>query len=377
MFGRNTHKQLLDATINEKFDYFDKKALSHNKLSRTLNDVKNSILVNKSDSIVLIIGPTGVGKTTLRQRYQQALVDKFDPVQFPGRIPFGSLQLPSPDDGKYNWRDTYMRSLLLMDDPLPHKKQAPRYEENYSGNGSPIRRNYKSKSDWQLAWENCLVYRKPEVFIFDEAQHLLKVGSGKQLLNQIDHIKSISDSTDVPMILIGTYELLDLIELSAQIIRRTSDFYFHRYRADNELDQAEFLNVLFSFQQYMPVHNTPNLVGLYELLYERSAGCIGILKSWLNRALFIALNNNETSLSQKIIEGTALRKSKVKKIAMELLEGESRCEESDDIDLKIMLKMRTSEFFAENPISATVKDSNKNYKSTPFKRNPHRDPVNA
>ncbi len=40
----------------------------------------------------------------------------------------------------------------------------------------------------------------------------------------------------------------------------------------------------------MPVEETPNLIPYWEYCYERTLGCIGILKNWLTRALKDALD---------------------------------------------------------------------------------------
>src|SRR5262249_45006064 len=44
-------------------------------------------------------------------------------------------------------------------------------------------------------------------------------------------------------------------------------------------------SVLLTFQRYLPVPEEPDLVGWWERLYEGCLGCVGVLKSWLNRAL--------------------------------------------------------------------------------------------
>ena len=57
----------------------------------------------------------------------------------------------------------------------------------------------------------------------DEAQHLKKFASGRRLLDQMDILKSLASLTDTIHVLIGTYELLGLADLSAQLNRRSRE----------------------------------------------------------------------------------------------------------------------------------------------------------
>ena len=131
----------------------------------------------------------------------------------------------------------------------------------------------------------------------DEAQNLGKVASGRKLRDQTDCLKSLANLGKTRFLLSGTYELLMLRNLSAQLCRRTLDIHFPRYRAEVEQDIRAFKSVVQTFQRYLPLAETPDLLECWDLCYERSIGCVGILKDWLSRTLSAVLERDDMALT--------------------------------------------------------------------------------
>jgi len=132
-----------------------------------------------------------------------------------------------------------------------------------------------------LRWvlEQCLRQRHVGVCLIDEAQHLKRLASGRRLLDQMDTLKSLAALTGTMHVLIGTYELLGLTNLSAQLSRRSIEIHFGRYRADLDKDRLAFKSVLLTFQRHLPLSEEPDLVGSWERLYEGSLGCVASSKA--------------------------------------------------------------------------------------------------
>jgi len=103
--------------------------------------------------------------------------------------------------------------------------------------------------------------------MIDEAQHLAKIASGRRLLDQLD-------------------------------------------------------------AQQLPLAEMPDLANDWEFLYERSIGCVGVLKQWLVRSLSAVLRQGEATLSRRILESQALSVSQIDKILSEASEGEMRLTDS-------------------------------------------------
>ena len=71
-------------------------------------------------SLVMVLGPTGVGKTTLRTKVEQLLLQNMPPDS--GRLPFVSVEVPPPHSGRFRWRDYFSRLLAAMNEPLIYAK---------------------------------------------------------------------------------------------------------------------------------------------------------------------------------------------------------------------------------------------------------------
>ena len=56
--------------------------------------------------------------------------------------------------------------------------------------------------------------------------------SGRRLLDQMDNLKSLANMTNTVHVLIGTYDLLGLMNSSAQLSRRSIEIHFPRYHAE-------------------------------------------------------------------------------------------------------------------------------------------------
>ena len=161
-------------------------------------------------------------------------------------------------------------------------------------------------AEYRHAVEQALRFRRPAAVMIDEAQHLSKMASGRRLLDQLDVVKSIANQTRIVHVLFGTYDLLSFRNLNGQLSRRSLDVHFPRYRAESASERQVFVNVLGSFANHMPLPEQPDLAGEWEFLYERSIGCIGILKQWLTRALHSVLRRNGNTIVRKDLEAQAL-----------------------------------------------------------------------
>lgn len=101
-------------------------------------------------------------------------------------------------------------------------------------------------------------------------------------------------------LLAGTYDLLGITKLGAQLSRRSKKIHFPRYQADNAEDFNEFKKLLRTFQKYLPLREEPDLVSHTDYFYDQCLGCIGMLKAWLYRALAAALEQNQYTINEDL-----------------------------------------------------------------------------
>src|SRR5436190_2530905 len=315
----------------KRLEHFRNFTMSHPRLVEARDVLAVAIDGAAPGSLVLVLGPTGVGKTTLRMKVENLLMQQMAPAMAadPGRLPFVSIEVVPPDTGRFRWRDYFSRLLAAMNEPLIDFK-------TMRGAGctqalSTLPSSILGGKEMGYAVEQALRHRHPPVVFVDEAQHLARIASGRRLSDQLDVIKSIANRTETVHVLLGTYELLAFRNLSAQLSRRSMDLHFQRYRADSAEDRQVFRSVLLTFQKQLPFAETKtDLMAMWEFLYERSVGCVGILKEWLMRACVRAIKHGATTLSLEHLEKTALSISQCEKVLAESREGETRLNDDQD-----------------------------------------------
>ena len=139
---------------------------------------------------------------------------------------------------------------------------------------------------------------------------------------QLDFLKSLAILTNTVYVLAGTYELLTLDTLSAQLGRRSIVAHFPRYQATNKDNVRAFKTVLQAFQRHLPVEETPDLVSGWQDCYACTAGCIGLLKEWLLKALTEALETKAKTISPEILAHHAPSLAHREQMMTEIEEGE-------------------------------------------------------
>jgi energy-coupling factor transporter ATP-binding protein EcfA2 len=307
-----------------RLEHFRAYTVAHPRLIEARDQLMDAIRDSEPNTLVLVFGPTGVGKTTLRLKAEQTLVDEFrtDADVDRERIPLVSAEAVAPESGNFSWSDHFKRLLRQMNEPLvEHKQRRP----VMSGTEEPFQAGPRTRTeDYRYALEQALLYRRPTAVMIDEAQHMAKMASGRRLLDQLDVIKSIANRTGTVHVLFGTYDLLAFRNRGGQVSRRSVDLHFPRYRAEDTSDRRVFLNVLHSFRQQLPLPEEFDLVSHWEYLYERSVGCVGVLKQWLVKALCGALRAGRSGLTLRDLERTGLSVAQCEKMLSEAAEGEAR-----------------------------------------------------
>src|SRR6266568_8967492 len=247
-------------TKEERLQAF-KRLIAHPHLETADKALRRAIQEPGGASIINVFGPARVGKSTMMNHVFRTIILEMLPLlqQDRERIPLLRMSPRPPLSGYFNWKDFFQVGLVAFDEPLIEHKIAhdPGDDEELTGlaraEGSRIKRKPPegTKDALRQSFATTTKRRRPVAIFVDEAQHLDKVSSHQQRQNQVDCIKSLADETGTIFVLIGTYELLPLRNLSAQLIGRSLDIHFPRYRtAAREL--AQFKNILRTFQDALP-----------------------------------------------------------------------------------------------------------------------------
>ncbi|MGH9967928.1 MAG: AAA family ATPase [Pyrinomonadaceae bacterium] len=368
-----------------RYGYFRSYTVAHPKLKEANDSLNDAIREAIPGSLILVCGPAGVGKTTLRLRTEQRIVTEMlkELEADPGRFAVVGIEAIPPDFGNFNWKDFYKRLLKKLDEPcIDYKIKPSGRNGNHSAFQAANTGPTAAGAELRQVTEQVLKHRRPKTLLVDEAQHLAKMSSGRKLQDQLDSIKSLANTTEIPIVLIGTYELLSFRNLSAQLSRRSVDVHFRRYRAEQNDEMKTFKNVLWSFQRHLPLSEEPDLVGDWDYFYERSVGCVGVLKDWITRALAKALKDGGKTLTHKHLERSALSVSQCEKMLADVVEGEMLLEETKEARARLRRRMGLEPKFTKasengNGLSegGEKKAAATRKRRRPGERNPKRDPI--
>jgi hypothetical protein len=308
---------------DERIAKFDAQVLAHPVIESVYNAVQG-LIQRPVVPIIEVVGPTGVGKSTLLKKLRAEILKQFGDamIKNPGLIPVIFVELKSPENGTFHWGDFYGRFLKAAGEPLIEHKSLRIVDAE-----SPEHRK-KIGNFTELRWavEQCIRNRGTIIVILDEAQHLTKVANARRLQDQMDTIKSLASLSGVQFVMVGTYELLTLLNQNGQLARRTRCIHFRRYRFDEPADRQAFLNLLAMFESRLPLKADGLLIKNLEYIYEHCLGGVGILKDWLKLASIHGIDAHRDSLEMRDLEATALTQDSLLQILQEILEGEGSIE---------------------------------------------------
>lgn len=321
--------ELLKQPPDARLAYFRSLTIAHPLLLQVYDDLRCAIRDSPPGSIILVQGPAGVGKTTLLQKVEKDFREQLMPelLENVERLPLVRIEAVAPESGNFNWKDYFRRLLIALEEPesLIDRKVMPDHREaEQNGNQRLISNSHAVSSSLRHAVEQTLRLRRPQAVLVDDAQHLTIMGSGRKLLDQINIIKSVANLTQTTHVLTGTYELMTLRHLNGQLSRRSVDIEFTRYLSDNPEHRQSFINCLWTFQHQLPLAKTPDLVKDWDYFYERSIGCIGVLKDWLTRALAVALESGGETLGARDLQCRALSVTQCARMLAEVVDGERK-----------------------------------------------------
>ncbi|MBH8578327.1 AAA family ATPase [Nostocaceae cyanobacterium CENA369] len=369
--------ELLESPTEKRLNFFKNPDITfiHRNLKIAFQKTQRIILEPAGASIILVIGPSGVGKSTLlRLLYKKIIEESTAKMERnPGWIPMVCVEARAPGKGTFRWKSFYEIILKAVDEP--EIQQKIKYDDNgirRDSDGKLVITTRRTTEDaLRLAMEKALIYRKPYTLAVDEFQHIGKMAGVELLQAHMDCVKSAVNITKVPWTGFGTYQLLDFVELSTQLSRRTKIIHFPRYSLEFDEDIKEFKRILEYLQHRMAFSETPPLRQKYwEFCYERSIGTIGTLKDWLAEAYDLALSENAKTLSLEHLKETAKKDYECENMALEAIKGEEKLNDSKQKsnNLRIILGLEKG----KNQKSETSKFGRN---TNPFKRNPKRDRI--
>ena len=168
----------------------------------------------------------------------------------------------------------------------------------------------------------------PKVVVLDEAQHTVKVPSARSVADQLDVIKDCVHRTRATHVLVGTYELSAMVAPNDQLARRSRVVHFAPYRSSDPDHRSAFQAVFAQLVRELPLDAPAET---WDALREHlsdvfigSAGCVGILKDWLDNALLAVSATGRRVIDWPTMERTRLPEQALFAIANAIWEYRGR-----------------------------------------------------
>jgi hypothetical protein len=312
---------------------FGEATITHRLLDQTHRRIMRTVRQPAGFTFLLIYGPTGVGKTRMIASLHREILAMVSlaPASFCRVL---TISADPPDGSPFN-RGYFYQTLLtrLGEKTYPLQVQIASHADH-----SPLKRRRLPKAainsndipELREATKEAIPRHGLEVLIIDEAHHMLYADDGAQgsiLQEQLAWLKSLSIAApNMLYILVGTYDLLNFGRLNGELSRRCQPVHFPRYQLQREEDCVEFQAALFHLLQKVPLRvDAATLVKDYWLyFYERSVGCIGILKDWLTRAVSTALSERKDTLTLDWLQDHALEVEQCQQMMLDAFEGEQK-----------------------------------------------------
>ena len=96
--------------LNKQLAEFKRVRILHPKMNYLLKKIKSLIDRPGGNELIILMGPSGVGKSTLLHELNRRIIaDTLHELEEDkSKIPLVSVELVSPDSGYFNWKDFYI-----------------------------------------------------------------------------------------------------------------------------------------------------------------------------------------------------------------------------------------------------------------------------
>lgn len=376
---------LLNQSVAEKMRFFDEKFVSHRLLEKARDELMDAI--SAMIPLIFLLGCPGVGKTTLLTKLDEKMKREaaHNPRFYQDRPNIYIIEIIANGFSKFNTRDFYKRIIRGLHESFPGLRVDYSEEENiyYNNDAKLVIRERITEPALRRCFEKTVQAVNLVAIVFEEAPHFVTLTPGTYHLSLMNWAKSLASTTHISYIFVGTYELVEFLDKSAQLARRSQIVHFERYKADIPKEFADFEDTLFTFQKSLPLDKEPDLMKHLNEFYAGSLGCVGILKDWLYRSVDTVLRNNKQTLSWSHIKRYGISTGRLIAMMEKIDEQETELKQYYDEDsrnaLFELLKLPSHSkngTATSQPTVKTAPSSRKTRKrSSPRKRRAKRRPV--
>lgn len=329
--------------------------IPHRNYEAARTDLRSAVAFSEDGELLRVVGPTGVGKSRLRKQVVPLISDPNAPSDDMFMPVVTTSAVNSNTNGSFSTRQFAIAALKSIEHPI----YAPSNRKPFDV--GRIRLTARTgEPELRDAFLEALVWRKTKLWVIDELQELMKIRGGTKCASDyLDSVKCLGAESGIRVMVFTTYELLEALQMSTHLVRRTMDTHFRRYRPDVREDVVAFDQILSVYSGMLRFDGSASLRDWNEYLYAGSLGCIGLLQSWIRNALRVVVASKSKTLRLPHFETQRRPDAELQRIDHEIRAGEAMLANTGPSPSEL----------DHGP--ANVKRRN----SRPFRRKPRRDPV--
>lgn len=294
--------------------------LEHPRYESVRRRLERALIMANPGEVIALCGPSRVGKTRCIYDVRTRLVGRRLPSD--DRMPFVYVEVANEAHG------ALLRTKDFTADCLRAIRH-PFYDADELGTMSPeafdsfIHRT--PEATLKNALERSLRARSTQVLACDEAQHIKHVQGGPRAAARLlDSWKCLASKGQIKLILAGSFELLDYVQLSPHLLGRLELISFDRYKQNDADDVRAWDQILLTVDGCLQFASREGTLREWnDLLYNGSLGCLGLLLKWIRRALASLDAGHGQFITRECLLATAFSKVEVAEIADEIRRGET------------------------------------------------------
>ena len=260
-------------------------------------------------AVFLIIGPTGVGKSTLIShlisRLAAEMMDelKTDTSRL-HKVYAETVYVPSRG---LDWEGLFKALLKDGKEILIDRKVAKVWP--------PEAPNLRGLAE---AVDNMLFQHAPAACIIDEGGLFWEVSSDESLNRTLEYLKSIGNRSRTHIAIFGDYRLAKMLHFNGQLNRRCHPIHFSNY---TEGFKDNFEVALRAFEARLKQYDVSVCMdGTVDMLFSETCGCVGLLKRWIENA-WIEVDGTDRVLDKSVLESECFPAGSLAKWRAEIRAG--------------------------------------------------------
>jgi len=269
----------------------------------TFNQVQRKILRyvqdGRSDQVVAILGPSGVGKTKQLKYLHSYLVQRQQGGWRQDQGPPIYVEAPAPIGGKFPMR-AFIEDLLqlLGERNIKYKADFDQAVENKLHGRRVLSQAKMDIGQLQRLLRDRINVLRPIAILVDESQNFVDGVKYDDQKSHVNRLKNWANTMDTKFFLFGTHEGKALLNLNEQLARRISPIYFPRYQNTTN-DKKKFAEFLLGVTEALEI-KMDDCLNDFDFIYNHTLGCVGLLATWIQESLSYCRDHNAPSITKKI-----------------------------------------------------------------------------